>query len=436
MKVTIGNSMSKIEGYSQAQFNELRSLLSYTSDPKAQFYAGFKGANRKYLISKRGEFPTGLIYLVEDWASGKGVTFADTRVRPRPLKKPLVATLKHRPYDEQARAAAVCRGTPRGIVTAPTGAGKSVIVALMIEALQVKTLVVVPSLELKRQLTEFLTQTFGKAAMKDTISVENIASLDPSLTSHGYAAVIIDEFHHSGAVSYRKLNQKAWNGVFYRFGTTATPFRSQDHERLLLESVLSKVIYQIDYATAVNKKFIVPMEAFYYSLPKRPVEGYSWQEVYKELVVENEARNQLIANTLLTLQEGGKSTLCLVKEIRHGEILSELTGIPFANGQDETCEGLIADFNSKATGSLIATSGVCGEGVDTKPAEYIVIAGLGKSKPAFMQQCGRVFRTYPGKESGKVIIFRDPSHKWTIAHFREQCKILKCEYGVTPMELA
>lgn len=435
MKLTIGNSMSKIEGYSQAQFNELRALLSYTSDPQAQFYAGFRGANRKYLISKRGEFPTGLLYLVEEWAAGKAVERKDTRIAPKRLAKALVARLGHTPYPEQVAAARACRTSPRGIVVAPTGVGKSVMVALMIEQLQVKTLVVVPSLELKRQITRFLTATFGKAAMRKHIAVENIASLDVAHLDHGYDAVIIDEFHHSGAASYRKLNQKAWNGVYHRYGLTATPFRSQDHERLLLESVLSKVIFRVDYATAVAKGYIVPMEAFFYTLPKRAVEGYSWQEVYKELVVENAARNQLIADTLLTLKEGGKSTLCLVKEIRHGEILSELTGIPFANGQDESCQELIADFNSKASGSLIATTGVCGEGVDTKPAEYIVIAGLGRSKNAFMQQCGRVFRTYPGKDSGKVILFRDSSHKWTLAHFREQCKILKQEYGVIPVEL-
>lgn len=336
-----------------------------------------------------------------------------------------------KPYPEQVQIAEAALKHSRGIISASTGFGKSVAIALIIQKLQVKTLIVVPNLGLKRQLSEALTKYFGTLS---NITIENIDS--PKLSQEkDYDCLIIDEAHHVAASTYRKLNTSAWTGIYYRFFFTATPFRNRDEEQILFESIAGELIYQVPYSDAVKKGYIVPMEAFYYSLPKRPVEGYSWQEVYKELVVENEARNQLIANTLLTLQEGGKSTLCLVKEIKHGEILSELTGIPFANGQDEACEGLIADFNSKASGSLIATSGVCGEGVDTKPAEYIVIAGLGKSKPAFMQQCGRVFRTYPGKESGKVIIFRDSSHKWTVAHFREQCKILRMEYGVTPVEL-
>ena len=65
----------------------------------------------------------------------------------------------------------------------------------------------------------------------------------------------------------------------------------------------------------------------------------------------------------------------------------------------------------------------------------IILAGLGKSKNAFMQQCGRGVRRYGDKQSAKIIIFRDASHKWSLAHFKEQVKILQEEYGVTPAKL-
>lgn len=86
MKLTVGNSLCKIEGYNQEQFKELRALLSYTSDPKAQFYAGFRGSNRKYLITKRGDFPTGLLFMVLEWAAGKPLELVDQRVRPKSKK--------------------------------------------------------------------------------------------------------------------------------------------------------------------------------------------------------------------------------------------------------------------------------------------------------------------------------------------------------------
>ena len=253
----------------------------------------------------------------------------------------------------------------------------------------------------------------------------------------GYDCVIIDEFHHSGAATYRKLNKKTWNGVYYRFGLTATPFRSQDHERLLLESVLSKIIYRIEYKDAVAKGYIAPLEAYYYDLPKTEIKGddSSWPAMYSELISKNIPRNTHIADLLAKLNEAQISTLCLVKEIAHGDALVRLSGECFVYGADQSTKNYIAALNGRDINVLIGTTGVVGEGVDTKPCEYVIIAGLGKSKNALMQQFGRPQRAYPGKESGKVILFRDASHKWTLQHFKEQCKILKEEYGVVPVKL-
>lgn len=439
MKLKIDNSTCLIEGYTQAQFKELRELLSYSDDPKAKFYAGHKFSAKKFLITKRGEFPTGLLYLVKDWlkANKLQAEVKDVRIVPNKVKTPFVLNLGHTPYPEQEKAAYVCEAKTRGIVCAPTGTGKSVIAAMIINKLQVKTLLVVPSLELKRQLTEGLKEAFGPkvvGGLGKPIAVENVDALDPTEVI-SYDCVIIDEFHHSGAKTYRKLNNKAWSKVYYKIGLTATPFRSQDHERLLLESVLSEVIYRIDYQTAVAKGYIVPMEAYYYELPKKASEAYTWAQVYKELVVENKERNELLRDILFSLSESNASTLCLVKEIAHGNTLSKLTGLPFANGQDEHGKEHIKLFNKSQGLQLIGTTGVLGEGVDTKPAEFIIIAGLGKSKPAFMQACGRGFRRFNNKQSCKIILICDRSHKFTLRHFKEQVKILKEEYGVIPVKL-
>jgi superfamily II DNA or RNA helicase len=109
-----------------------------------------------------------------------------------------------------------------------------------------------------------------------------------------------------------------------------------------------------------------------------------------------------------------------------------MTGIPFANGQDEESRDFIRQFNSGGIKALIGTTGVLGEGVDTKPCEIVIIACLGKAKSAFMQQVGRAVRTYPGKESAKVVIIKDASHKFLSRHYAAQVAILKEEYGVTP----
>ncbi len=440
IKLTIGNSTCKIEGLSVKQFSELKKLLSYQVNASAAYFSGGHN-NTRYLLGRRGDFPTGLLYIVKAYLKHIKEEFSVVETRVKPVKQLiLAANLGFSPYKEQVEAADACYNHQRGIVVAPTGVGKSVIAALIINRLQVPTLVVVPSLELRRQLITTLQNIFGEENVGSLhkgryIAVENVDALDPNEPLVGYDCVIIDEFHHSGAKTYRKLNEKAWNDVFYKFGLTATPFRSQEDERLLLESVLSKVIYRIEYEDAVKKGYIVPMDAYYLELPKTEVKGDTWGEVYKELVVSNKVRNSIIAKLLIALHQNKISTLCLVKEIAHGNAITKLTGGAFANGQNDECEVLIQFFNDKHLRVLTGTTGVLGEGVDTKPCQYVIIAGLGKSKNAFMQQVGRAFRVSPGKERATVIIFKDNSHKWSKAHFNAQVKILKEEYGVTPTRL-
>lgn len=439
----IANSECKITGLTDKQTRVLRNKMSYTADPQASYFSG-RPARKISLLSKRGEFPTGLLYIVIDYLE---ITFTkysklDTRSVPMPQKRIFTLSLGVTPYPEQMEAAKACSSSPkgRGIVVAPTGVGKSLIISLLIEQLQVPTLIVVPSLELKRQLTESLSKAFtpqkvGSLCDKKPIAIENIDAIAVDKVLKGYDCVIIDEFHHSGAKTYRSASKKAWRDIYYRFGLTATPFRSQEHERLLLESVLSNICYEISYQDAVNNKYIVPMEAYYIELPKQKVEGYTWAQVYSELVVNNKPRNDTISNLLYRLYEARVSSLCLVKELRHGKTLADDGVFLFMHGEDNNTREYLEWFNETKVDILIGTTGVLGEGVDTKPAEYVIIAGLGKSKNALMQQFGRAFRTFPGKESCKVIIFKDPSHKWTLAHFKEQCKILREEYGVQPLKL-
>lgn len=437
--IQIDNSECKIEGLSVLQHKSLSAVLSYVVNPTAHFFAGGYGPKRQSLLSKRGTFPAGVLYLVKAWCAQNKLTPDVKDLRIIPLSKPNLfnANIAFSPYPDQLEAAEAAVKNHRGIIVAPTGVGKSLIVALIIQKVAVPTLIVVPNLELKRQLAAFLSEVFGqdKVGKNKPIYVENIDSAPQKFTAVNYDCVIIDEFHHSGAKTYRQLNKKAWNTVYYKFGVTATPFRSQDHEKLLLESVLSNTIYKISYSKAIENGYIVPMEAYYIEVPKTQINSNRWHEVYTKLVVQNKKRNALISALLTTLKNEDKNVLCLVKETLHGEILSKESLIMFAHGQDKDSADMIKFFSQDRLKCLIGTTGILGEGVDTKPAEFIIIAGLGKSRNQFMQQVGRGFRRFKDKFSCKIILIKDDSHKWTKEHFKAQCKILKEEYGILPLKL-
>lgn len=405
-----------------------------------------------YLLTKRGAFPTGLLYLVEDYLKKHKLnhTKSDKRVCPTAPDNGYRFNLPFEPYYEQLRASCVAvDDEARGIIVAPTGVGKSVICGLIVERLQMATLIVVPTLNLKRQLTDSLNEGFGldtagplslKGERMHLITVENIDALDTTKVLKGIACLIIDEFHHSAASTYQKLNKNSWKEIYYRFGLTATPFRSQSHERLALEAMLSKVIYTVEYKVAVAKGYIVPIEAYYIEVPTpKEVDFYKYAEAYKNLIVENDGRNEAIAGIVANLASSGESALCLVKQVEHGRRLQELVEqlgypIPFVKGENDDNAEMLKTFNEGEV-TAIGTHGCVGEGVDTKPCEWVVIATPMKSKNLFMQAVGRGFRRYPGKDSCKIILIKDSSHKFFKSAFKEQCRILLEEYGVIAVKI-
>lgn len=432
VKLIIDNSYSEIHGLNVSQFNKLKKLLSYNTDSQTIYFAGGNYPRIKHCIDKRGSFPSGLIYRVKKHLATEKIKhlIEDRRKQPA-LNKPQAINPTIKPYKWQLDACAAAVKAHRGIISATTGSGKSLVIALIAARLNVRTLVVVPSLEIKKQLTASLEN-----ALNDTsnIIVENIDSKRLN-NLKGIDCLIIDEAHHAAAKTYRELNKRAWVSVYYRFFLTATPFRNNSDENLLFEGVAGIQKYALKYSDAVNNGFIVPIEAYYIELPKREVAGFTWAQVYKELVTDNTFRNETIAKLMLNLNASGVSTLCLVKEVAHGKKIQALTDYSFATGAEDESRGHIHSFNELHITSLIGTTGIIGEGVDTRPAEYIIIAGLGKARSAFIQNCGRGVRRYKDKESAKIIIFKDMSHKFTSRHFKAQCRILKDEYNVIPIKL-
>lgn len=430
ISIEIGNSYSKIKGLTAEQEKELRNELSYAVGGSSAYFSGY-GVRKKSLLSKKGEFPTGLLHRVQKLHTKVnivskckipiGTTRIELAVSPYEWQMPYE-------WQIQADKAAAFAPRRRGTISACTGSGKSLVIAMIAARLNVKTLVIVPTLEIMKQLKASINKTLGP---KHKVTVRNIDSSDlKNLTD--FDCLIIDEAHHSASKTYQKLNRTAWTGIYYRYFFTATPFRNDSEETLLFEAVAGQVIYELDYKTAVKEGYIVPVEAFYIDLPKQKTDAYTYQEVYKELIVNNSLRNNICFRLLAGLDRAGASSLCLVKEVQHGK---NIYYNHFVHGEDEDSRELIKSFNNKKINGLVATTGILGEGVDTKPCEYVIIAGLGKAKSQFLQQVGRAVRRYPGKETAKVIIFRDASHRFTLRHFNAQKKILLDYYGIKPVKL-
>lgn len=391
-----------------------------------------RGLTKKLTISlyDKGSFPTGLLPRAVSILNelGHDVKQNDARVRPK-LGQIKLVTKEALPALRyyQKTAARKLQEEGRGIVVMPTGTGKTVTIARMIWDLSVsKVLIVTPSKRITAMMLKTMEKYFGKGKVAklstksgrlekpiNIVNIQALVKIDPNVFAD-LDAVFIDEFHHSAADTYREVNLNHLKRCYFRIGLTATNFRN-DGADIALESVLSHVLYEYSIEQAIKDK-VIHQPDFDIVEFQHGREYNSWQECYKEGVVQNVERNKLIAEIVEHYKD--RHVLVLVKEIEHGEALKAL--IPnsmFINGQetDTVQDRMMEQFHSGKVKVLIGTS-VIGEGVDLPIADTLVMAGGGKARSAIMQNVGRILRLYPGKESAILVDIDDIDVDWLSDH--------------------
>lgn len=389
-----------------------------------------------YLYNKH-TFPTGLLPRVKKTFEDRGIKYAlsDTRKKPVLGSERLVPRNPLPPLRYYQKAAVRRLETAhRGVVVACTGSGKTLTIAKMIADLRVKSLIITPSKAITDMMAKTMINYFGKGKVdklttktvkiKKPINVCNIQALVkiPYDKLQTIDAVFCDEHHHQGADTYLEVNLKHLKNTYYRFGFTATNFRAGGDD-MALEAVLSETLYEYPSHQAIADGYLVKPE-FKIIENYNNVNSNNYQRVYKEGVVFNKDRNNLIVGTFNSLSKK-HSTLILVKQVEHGELLKEL--IPtakFIHGQlkDSVRDKIMEDFRKGKERLIIGTS-ILGEGVDLPIADVLIMANGGKSPIQVMQNVGRVLRIHPGKEKAIIYDFADIGAPWLEDHAKERQKI-------------
>ena len=157
-----------------------------------------------------------------------------------PLKEPIMP----RPYQQEAIEAWQANGS-RGVITLPTGAGKTIVAVLLIAHIQRPTLVHVPTIDLMHQWYAVLNRYFedevglfggGYNKMAPlTVATYQSALLHSPTTGNQFGFVVFDECHHLPGAHY----QYAAIGSIapFRLGLTATPERADGKESRLYQLV-------------------------------------------------------------------------------------------------------------------------------------------------------------------------------------------------------
>jgi superfamily II DNA or RNA helicase len=454
VRIEAGNVMARLMG-SDLPIKKIDEVTSFHV-PGYQFMPRFMDGSwdgRRHLFDRRRmTFPTGLLKRVTAVLDEAKVAYQITHPEPEgeaqeALPEPLALktpAYKLRDYQQEALDAALTG--ERGVLELATGSGKTAVAACLIHQLAQPALFLVHTRDLLHQTHDFLAEHLGTTigrvgdgvidlqpvtvatvqtcaralgvkAVKDTD--DEAAEPDPTdirgaqeaLAAHirKVPVVFFDECHHLPADMFYGVAMET-HGARYRFGLSATPYRT-DHQDLLLEAALGPKLYRANASALIDKGYLVPPVIRFLAAPVVKFTGKTpdYKAVVDECVVENDARNRLIAAEARKLAKKGRSVLILVSQVRHGETLREhLPEAPLVQGSDPATarQKVFRALQRKTTPIVIATT-LADEGLDIPTLDAVILASGGKSETRALQRIGRALRTAPKKHGALIIDFFD-----------------------------
>jgi len=373
-------------------------------------------------------------------------------------------TLAPRPYQYAALDAWIA-AEGRGLIVLPTGAGKTVLALMAVVHAGVKTLVVVPTIELLQQWRDALVQKLGLPADlvgvvgggRREVRAVTVITYDsaamPRRKLDAWGLLIFDEAHHLPAQAYRRIAQRA--AAPLRLGLSATPERADGLHTDLATLVGPEVYRRGPRALARDKhiaayrerRVFVSLSAteqsrydalmaefrWYIATHRADLGAASGLRLFEALLrrsgFDPAARQALAAHRqarMLALNAEAK--IAAVEELlrRHPAdkvlIFSEYTvlvdsishrlllpAITYRTGAEERRATLDA-FRSGAYTKLV-TGRVLNEGVDVPDANVAIVVSGSSTPREYIQRLGRVLRPKPGEAALYEIITRGTSEE-------------------------
>lgn len=312
------------------------------------------------------------------------------------------------------------KGGKGGYVKLPTGAGKTVIFSEFIEALKLKTLIVVPKKFLVKQteekLEEFATDldvgkiySLANTVGKD-VTIITYQSLikriqDGSLDPREYPCLILDEVHESLSQKRMEAVRKFSNSI--KIGFSATP---TEHIRQLLETE----IHSLGVKEASEEGVICPFSVILVetSVDMSGIKIKSngeFNEVDLEHAVNIESRNNAAVDIYKNMFFG-RSAIAYCAGVRHAEKIAEdfrnndiSAAVISGKTKKAELEILLQQFK-RGEISVLCNSDILIAGFDEKKASVCFNLRPTMSPIVAEQRGGRVLRLNPEDEDKHAVI--------------------------------
>lgn len=313
----------------------------------------------------------------------------------------------------------------RGIIQAPTAAGKTTIAAAIIDKYnRPKTLIITPTKDIARNTVKSLEndlQTEVGLIGDQICLIENITvclyqSLRNILSNGKYnkfkdfilntQLIIWDEAHIASKAIDDCLNP--FTNTFYRFGLTATPkLKYKKQAYLEITGQLGPIITKITEKQA-SKRVVNEVKALMWNFYHTP-EYTDYMSIYRHDVLLNIRRCKLLCEMVKYSfkEEGRFNCLLLVDEYKQAKLIKKYADklidcpnpvIVWSGISTEETEEIKKKLNTGEMPFVIATPKFS-VGTDIPEIETIVMGSARKSIANLIQKVGRGRRKTKGKDS-------------------------------------
>jgi superfamily II DNA or RNA helicase len=253
------------------------------------------------------------------------------------------------------------------------------------------------------------------------VSIQSLNSRElwKKLPADYYDFVIVDEFHHAAAPSYRRLLD--WIKPKILLGLTATPER---HDELdILGYFDNHIAAEIRLPDAINRKLLSPFQYFGitdcvdFSTLRWQRGGYLIEDL-DNLLTGNDIRAALIIEKIraLLLDVSQARGLGFCVSLQHAEYMAEVfnrAGIRSAPLSAQSPPELRRTVQKQLVAreiNFIFVVDLYNEGVDIPELDTIILLRPTESLTVFLQQLGRGLRLHEKKECLTVLDFIGQAH--------------------------
>lgn len=354
--------------------------------------------------------------------------------------------LQPRPHQAQALEKWIENGR-RGVVSMPTGAGKTIFAVMAIQAVERPTLVLVPTIDLLHQWQGVLSGFFGMeigvvGGGKKSIEPITVATYDSAWMmireiGDQFGFLVFDECHHLPANQYQQIAREAL--APFRLGLSATVERADGREEILYDLV-GDLIYEASIHS-MSANVLAPYDVVNVQIPLSDQELAAYKEArqkYLRFVRQNrinfsdaggwqlfirkasqsaEGREAMRAHRLQKkLAQGAEGKLNeiwrILRQHAHDRIIifTDDNSFAYRIGRElvlpvlthhtkmKERKQMLAAF-SEGKLNVIVTSKVLNEGVDVPEASVGIVASGSGNVREHVQRLGRILRHKPGKRA-------------------------------------